>query len=548
MMNNRFSTTLPGVFSAGLILLLVISAIAALISQASELNPFLIWQDPYLRHVTVFSFTQAFLSTVLSLIPAIPIAYALSRRQFVGRNLLLRLFAMTLVLPVLVAVFGLLAIYGKSGLLAELFGLIDQPLPFSIYGLNGILLAHVFLNLPLATRLLLQSLEGIPAEQHKLAAHLGLTGWNKFRFIAWPRLRQQMPHVIGLVFMLCFTSFAVIMSLGGGPKATTIELAIYQALRYDFDLAAGAILAIWQMLICCSLVLFTQRFTKPLSTLSGSIEQSPQNYTDSKHEKIWDGFWISCILLLVIPPLLAVIGAGLNSQLLQQLSQPALWQAVTNSLKIAMLACFFATSAGIAILLASRHWRIQQQKFKADGIELLGTMILVTPSLVLSTGIFLLLRQYTDVFATAFWVVVTVNALMALPYVIKTLSQPMLHVAQQYNPLCHSLGMSGLSRLKLVEWRALRKPIAQALAIGFVLSLGDLGAIALFGSQDFQTLPLYLFQLLGSYQMDAAAVAALLLLLLSLGLFSMVEHVLISSPKAQNSHRNPFKSTKSGHR
>jgi len=124
----------------------------------------------------------------------------------------------------------------------------------------------------------------------------------------------------------------------------------------------------------------------------------------------------------------------------------------------------------------------------------------------------------------------------------------MLHVAQQYNPLCHSLGMSGLSRLKLVEWRALRKPIAQALAIGFVLSLGDLGAIALFGSQDFQTLPLYLFQLLGSYQMDAAAVAALLLLLLSLGLFSLVEQVLISSPKAQNSHRNPFKSTKSGHR
>ncbi|GAL06984.1 thiamin ABC transporter transmembrane component [Photobacterium aphoticum] len=103
-------------------------------------------------------------------------------------------------------------------------------------------------------------------------------------------------------------------------------------------------------------------------------------------------------------------------------------------------------------------------------------------------------------------------------------------MAQHYDPLCQSLGMGGLTRLWLVEWRALRAPIAQALAISFVLSLGDLGAIALFGSNDFQTLPLYLFQLLGSYQMDAAAVTALILLLLSLGLFTLVEKLLIRKP------------------
>ncbi|ELR64671.1 Thiamin ABC transporter, transmembrane component [Photobacterium marinum] len=529
-MNTRVTQILPGIVSAGLIVTLVLCAISALISQANELNPFFIWQDPYLRHVAGFSFYQALLSTLLSVIPAIPAAYALSRRNFPGRSLLLRLFAMTLVLPVLVAVFGLLAIYGKSGLLAELYQHFGESLPFSIYGLNGILLAHVFLNFPLATRLLLQSLEGIPFEQHQLAAHLGIKGWHKFRFVAWPRLRQQLPHVIGLIFMLCFTSFAVIMSLGGGPKATTIELAIYQALRYDFDLAGGAILALWQMLICSSLVLITQRFAKPLSTMSGSVSRQPENYLDTWQAKSWDWLWIGFAILLVLPPILAVISAGLNSKLPTLLAEPALWQAVANSLKIALLACVLAVTAGVAILLASRQWRIEKKTLPADGIELLGTIILVTPGLVLSTGIFLLLRQYTDAFEAAFWVVVGVNALMALPYVIKTLSQPMLHLAQQYNPLCQSLGMHGLSRLRLVEWRALRKPLAQALAIGFVLSLGDLGAIALFGSRDFQTLPLYLFQLMGSYQMDAAAVAALILLLLSLGLFTLVEKILIRTP------------------
>ena len=528
-------SSLPGLFSAGLILIVVGGALSALLAQATELQPLSLWQDPYLRHVTAFSFKQALLSTLLSVIPAIPVAYALSRRRFPGRAVLLRLFAMTVVLPVLVAVFGLLAIYGNSGLLAQWLAALDMRLPFSIYGLNGILLAHVFLNLPLASRLLLQSLEGIPAEQHQLAAHLGMKGWPLFRLVAWPRLRQQLPQVAGLVFMLCFTSFAVIMSLGGGPKATTIELAIYQALRYDFDLAAGAMLALWQMLLCCSLVLFSQRFAKPLSTLSGRVRQGHPNYLDSRSARVWDGCWIGLVLLLVLPPMLAVLSAGLNSQLPQLLATPALWQAVTHSLQIAALACVLALISGITILCASRYWRLQRYRLSADGLELIGTIILVTPGLVISTGLFLLLREFTDVFASAFWVVVAVNALMALPYVIKTLSQPMLHLAQQYNPLCQSLGMRGLSRLYLVEWRALRKPIAQAMAISFVLSLGDLGAIALFGSQDFQTLPLYLFQLMDSYQMEAAAVAALLLLLLSLGIFTAVENLLL--PRSPSSAR-----------
>ncbi|WP_428457400.1 thiamine/thiamine pyrophosphate ABC transporter permease ThiP [Photobacterium makurazakiensis] len=526
-MNTRIRTLLPGIITAGLIICLVIAALSALVGEALELNILTLWQDSYLRHVTRFTFIQALLSTLLSVLPAIPTAYALSRRQFPGKALLLRLFAMTLVLPVLVAVFGLLAIYGKSGLINQYLQAVGWQGSLSIYGLNGILLAHVFLNLPLAARLLLQSLEGIPFEQHQLATHLGLSSWQKFKLVAWPRLRQQLPHVVGLIFMLCFTSFAVIMSLGGGPKATTIELAIYQALRYDFDLAGGAMLALWQMLLCCSLVLFSQRFTKPLPTSNQSVAKTLPSRFDSNRSKLWDCAWIGLSMLLVLPPLIAVFIAGINNQTIALLTTPSLWQAVMNSLQIALLSCALALTGGIAILLTSRQWRLQFKKWRADGIELIGTMILVTPGLVLSTGIFLLLRQYTDAFAAAFWVVVAVNALMALPYVLKTLSQPMLHVAQQYEPLCQSLGMSGFARLKLVEWRALKAPIAQALAIGFVLSLGDLSAIALFGSNDFQTLPLYLFQLLGSYQMDAAAVAALILLTLSLGLFSLVEKMII---------------------
>lgn len=514
-----------GIVIAVLIVVFVASALGALISYAPNLDITLVVSEPYYLHVTKFSFYQAFLSTLFSVGLAIPVAHSLSRRDFMGKSFLLKLFSSTLVLPVLVGIFGLLAIYGNSGLLATWLSWLDIKLPFSIYGLNGILLAHVFFNLPYASRLLLLALEGIPPEQHKLSAHLGMSHWYKFKWIEWPRLRQQLPHICGLVFMLCFTSFATVMALGGGPKSTTIELAIYQAIKFDFDLQAGALLAIWQMLLCGLLSLSIQKVSKP-SILTLQSHHYPIIFTkDNKLARLWDTAWIAFSALVVLPPLLMVVLSGLNSKLWQVLQDHRFWQAVEASLSIASLASVLALSIGVAILQTSRMWRLKGRIHYANNIELIGTIILVTPGLVISTGLFLLLRKITDVYSLAFFIVVAVNSLMALPYVIKTLSQPFFQIMQQYQLLTVSLGMKGWRRFLLIEWRGLQKPIAQAFAISFMLSMGDLSAIALFGSQDFRTLPLYLFQLLGSYQMEAAAVVSLTLLLLSVGSFTLVEKI-----------------------
>ncbi len=518
--------TLPGIVSAGGIVMFILGALFSLWLAAPNLNIAQIWQDPYLRYVTQFSFKQATLSTLLSLLIALPLAEALARRRFVGRQLLLKLFSLTFVLPVLVAVFGLLAIYGKSGLINAWLGS-----DISIYGLSGILLAHVFFNAPLSTRMLLQSIESTPIQQQRLAIHLGLNRWQRFKLLSWPRVRQQIPHIIGLVFMLCFTSFGTVMALGGGPQATTIELAIYQAIRFDFDLGFGALLAIWQMLICAGLVLFINRFSRDVPSEPAQGYSIPYR-DDSLLQRGWDGIWIILGVVLVIPPFIAVITAGLNGQTIATLSAPPLWSAMKNSLLIAFGASLIAMVLALFILNASRHWRIQSQarksnQQKANLIELCGSLILVTPGLVISTGLFLMVRQIGHVFSHAFILVILVNALMAMPFILKTLAQPLLQCAQQYTPLSESLGLHGWQRWHLVEWRLITSAFIHAFCLAFVLSLGDLTAIAMFGSQQFQTLPMYLFQLMGSYQMDAAATVALVLLALSLSLFILVEKQLV---------------------
>ncbi len=151
----------------------------------------------------------------------------------------------------------------------------------------------------------------------------------QIRWVEWPRLRQQLPHVCGLVFMLCFTSFATVMALGGGPKSTTIELAIYQAIKFDFDLQAGAILAIWQMLLCALLSLSIQRLAKSSTFVSSHSGGNIAVTKDNVKAKCWDAFWILFAVTLVIPPLIMVVISGMNSQLVTVITSSDFWSALT---------------------------------------------------------------------------------------------------------------------------------------------------------------------------------------------------------------------------
>ena len=102
-----------------------------------------------------FTIWQALASAGLSVSIAVPVARALARQDFKGRSLLITLLGAPFILPVIVGVLGLLAVFGRAGWISQgldLFGL-DR---LSIYGPAGIILAHVFFNLPLATRFILQ--------------------------------------------------------------------------------------------------------------------------------------------------------------------------------------------------------------------------------------------------------------------------------------------------------------------------------------------------------------------------------------------------------
>lgn len=456
-----------------------------------------------------FTMMQASLSALISLLLAIPLARAISRRAFVGRQVLILLMGAPFILPVMVAVLGLLAVFGRAGIVNAALGLFGIE-PVSIYGLQGVVIAHVFFNLPLATRLILQGWQAIPGEQFRLAASLGFSNLDVARELEIPMLRRVVPGVMLVVFLVCLTSFAVALTMGGGPRATTIELAIYQAVRLDFDLARAAFLAVIQLIIGAIFALLALKYVLPDVGRNAGLGRAEKRWEAARPIlKIWDTGLIMLAAAFLVLPICMVVLNGIPG--LAGLSQPV-WLAALRSVTVALGATGLALGMALAIcaLVVLHGWSLA---------GIIGMLGIVASPLVIGTGLFIMIHPIADPGRYALVVTGVINAVMALPFVLRAILPALSATEADFGRLADGLAMRGWARLRGLWLPRMRRPLGFSAGLVAALSMGDLGVVALFAAPDQATLPLQVYRLMGAYRMQDAAAAGLLLLCLSLALF-----------------------------
>lgn len=506
-MARRALAVAPGTGAAVLAAALVLVPLAAVFLRAEVTSPL----GPADWAAVRFTLTQAALSAALSVLVAVPLARALARRSFRGRAALLALLGAPFLLPTIVAVLGLLAVFGRAGILSQALGLLGLP-PVRVYGLHGIVLAHVFFNIPLATRLILQGWLEVPAERFRLAASLGLSAADVNRLIERPILRETLPGAFLVIFLVCTTSFAVALALGGGPRATTVELAIFQAFAYDFDLDRAARLAALQFAVAALAAAAAFRLAR-FATLGGGLDRPVERWdARGPGARAGDALLIGAAAVFLFLPLAMIVLRGMPA--LASLP-PAVWEAAIRSLAVALASAVLATGAALAIALAVQRLA----RAPAALVEGAGYAALAVSPLVIGTGLFILLFPVADPFALALPVTALVNALMSLPFLLRALVPAVAETEARFGRLADSLGLDGAARLRVLLLPRLRRPLGFSLGLSAALSMGDLGVVALFAPPGGGTLPLELYRLMGAYRMEDAAGAALLLLILSLGLF-----------------------------
>lgn len=494
------------------VLLFGSSALALLALTGWQVEPEVqLWQDPWFWRMLRFTAWQAFLSAVLSVLLALPVARALALDpQLPGKAVFLRWCLLCFVMPSLILITGLVILFGRNGWLTPWLGE-----GWQLYGLNGILLAHLFLNLPLAVRVLSAQWGSLPDTAWKLAAQLQLSGWQRFRVVEWPVLRGVLPALAGFIFLLCFNSFAVVLALGGGPAAATLEVAIYQALKYHFNPSEALFLAWTQLLVAGGLFWLFSRWGKLewLAAAGGSRGWRP----GLSQLQRWLGrlAWLLAVLYLTLPVLgllPAAFSRGLAS-LPWALLLPASGWSLVFALAASLLALLMALLLGWFTTGQTGPW-----------LNRLATVAalhhLVIPGMVLSVGLYIFFMSRINWVHWGWLAVIWLNALVALPFAFSQLRPALFAYRSAYGRLAAGLALPfGLHWRRVILpflWPALQR----VAGICLVLTLGDFAIFGIFGQPEQRTLPWLIYDLAGAYRLaDAALVSLWLLGLAFIGLW-----------------------------
>jgi thiamine transport system permease protein len=433
--------------------------------------------------VAWFTLWQATASTALTLAAGLPLAWALARFSFPGRRLAEALVLVPFVLPTVVVATALLAV-----------------LPTGLEGtVWAILLAHVFFNVAVVVWIVGGYWSELDDRAWDAAATLGAGAWRRFRSVTLPLLMPALAAAGAVVFLFCFTSFGVIVILGG-PRYATLEAEIYNQAARIFDLRTAAALALLQLAAVTAAVALAGRLETRLGgarRARGRRRPRPQG-----RQRVAVVAVVAGSLTLLAIPIAALVerslsvpgGYGLDHFRALTRETPALlvapWHAILNSLVFATLATAIALAVGIpaAIVAAGRRGRA------------LGAVVMLplgASAAMLGFGFLLAFDTPPFDLRGSPWLVPLAQALVAVPFVVRAVAPALRSIDERLREAAAVLGASPARVRREIELPLLARALGVATGLAFAIALGEFGATVFVARADWPTLPVAIFRFLG---------------------------------------------------
>jgi thiamine transport system permease protein len=471
--------------------------------------------------VVWFSAWQAAVSTLLTVVVALPSAWLFARVEFPGRRLLWAALVVPFVLPTVVVAAAVTGLFGGS---VQLRG-----------SLLAVLAAHVFFNYAVVVRIVGVAWAALGRGPTEAAAVLGAGRWRAFTRVTVPLLAPSVTAAASVVYLFCFTSFGVVLVLGGG-RWRTVEVEIYERVR-ALDLTGAAVLALVQLVIVGALLVAAGRVAQRWSVAlppAGEVLRRPEGW----RQRSVVGAVLASMAVIVGAPLGALVWrsvatpSGLGTTYWSQLGvrrgvlTAAPLEALRNSLVVAGIAMTIALVVGglaVAGVVAIERHRTRRGRPPGHGatgrglaaFDALLMLPLGASAVTVGLGFLLALdRPPLDLRGSAALVPLA-QALVALPFVVRLLLPAARAVDRRLHDVAAVLGASPWKVLWEVDRPALARPVAVAAGFALAVSLGEFGATVVLARPDLPTLPLVVGRLLGQpgevNRGQAMAVATLLM-------------------------------------
>jgi thiamine transport system permease protein len=443
--------------------------------------------DPLTRDVLWFTVWQALASTVLTVAVALPACYVLGTFSFRGRGLVRGLVTVPFVLPTLVVALALLAV---------LPGRLER-------GWAAILIAHAFFNVAVVVRVVGGFWARLDPRVAEAAATLGAGPWRRFREVTVPLLAPSIAAAAAIVFLFSFTSFGVVLVLGG-PAYSTLEVEIYTQATRLFDLRAAAVLSLVQLACVAVAVLVATRLEARLAVARHQRPESEAlRRVRTRGEKLVVGASLGALGLFLGAPLAVLVerslavGDGHGFEAYRALFDPTSvllatpYEAVANSVLYATAAAAIALVVGGLAAFAIGEPR---------GSRLLDAVLMLplgTSAVMLGFGFVIAFDTAPLEWRAKPWIVPVVQALVAIPFVVRIVAPTLRAIDPRQREAAALLGAAPGRVRREIDLPIAGRAFAVAAGFAFAISLGEFGATVFLARPESPTLPVAIFRFLG---------------------------------------------------
>ena len=523
-----FKLSLPALIITFLIFLLPLFSVlgrAFINGPEAVINTF---RGAYTWRLLAFTVWESLLSAVISVGLAIPFSVFFSKYSFFGRKAILTASDVAFALPAILCVLGFVIFYGNNGILNNILvslHITEEKIKF-LYSFPSVIMAHVYLNFPVAFSLITSALVGMDEKEEMASKLLGKSNFYTFIKITIPKVKGTIISAFILIFLFCFPSFLIVMSLGGSPKYYTIEAEIYRRTYTDVNTVSSSSLALFSFIIMSLLLLVSGygREEKKASRAKRIIKKA-------RGWKKLEAFVLSLMITLFLaPPLLSIIyrafftkdgtftlkawldiasssptgaGTGLN--------------AIFNSLLIALVSSFLAVSLSTAISISA-------VRRKSRIIPLLTSLPMAAGSVSLGLGFaFLSTRLPYKSIYISYILVILAHLVVVMPFTVRTIMPGAKRIPDTLTLASMCLGKGCYSSYRKVEKPMLKSYRRRAFAFAFALSLGEVNATMALAEGKVTTLPILIYKMINQYNYQGASALAIILLTTAIIVFAIGE-------------------------
>ena len=455
-----------------------------------------VFTNSSIRSAAWFTLWQASVSTILTLLVGLPLAGVVANYEFRGRRLITALVTLPFVLPTVVVAGAFLTTGDRLGLTTGPFSLTRSSF--------AIIIAHVFFNVAVVVRTVGGFWSQLSRDDEHTARTLGSTWAQAFWRITLRRLRPALLAASSIVFLFTFTSFGIVLILGGA-RERTIETEIFRFAISRTDFATAAVLSILQLLVVVLLVAANLRLRTQLRRGDRLAVDRRRPIASGRDAALAGATVVLTLLFLMTPITLLIVeslradgGFGFGNYRALTERPPFLTvsplRAVFNSIGFAVVATTIATIIGgwaaFAVVYGKGRWR--------QLLDLAYLLPLGTSAVTLGFGILITFDSGILNLRQSWVIIPLAQSLIAIPFVTRAVVPVLRAIDPQLREAAATMGTSPTEIWRTIDLPIARRALLIGAGFGFAISLGEFGATSFVGRRpDLMTVPLAIERLLG---------------------------------------------------